>query len=122
MNRKTRAAFHTKLEAVWRMSDERRGGRAKSWAVNFMSDLKLFRLSSGGVSEMKGSTLALERSLQTLFEQNLSGGAETSPRTTAAARPRRQADAALAKPFPGLALHGSRDNSRLRAYNTNDTA
>jgi hypothetical protein len=36
-----------------------------------MSDLKLFRLSSGGVAEMKGSTLALERSLQTLFEQNL---------------------------------------------------
>jgi predicted transport protein len=36
-----------------------------------MSDLKLFRLSSGGVLEMKGSTVALERSLQTLFEQNL---------------------------------------------------
>jgi predicted transport protein len=36
-----------------------------------MSDLKLFRLLSGGVAEMKGSTLALERSLQTLFEQNL---------------------------------------------------
>jgi predicted transport protein len=36
-----------------------------------MSDLKLFRLSSGSVAEMKGSTLALERSLQTLFEQNL---------------------------------------------------
>jgi predicted transport protein len=36
-----------------------------------MSDLKLFRLSVGSVTEMKGSTLALERSLQTLFEQNL---------------------------------------------------
>ena len=36
-----------------------------------MSDLKLFRLSSGSVAEMKGSTLVLERSLQTLFEQNL---------------------------------------------------
>ena len=36
-----------------------------------MSDLKLFRLSSGSVSEMKGGTLALERSLQTLFERNL---------------------------------------------------
>jgi predicted transport protein len=36
-----------------------------------MSDLKLFRLSSGGVAEMIGTTLALERSLQTLFEQNL---------------------------------------------------
>lgn len=36
-----------------------------------MSDLKLFRLLSGSVAEMKGSTLALERSLQTLFEQNL---------------------------------------------------
>lgn len=40
-------------------------------AANGMSDLKLFRLSSAGVSEMKGGTLALERSLQTLFEQNL---------------------------------------------------
>jgi predicted transport protein len=36
-----------------------------------MSDLKLFRLASGKVSEIKGGTLALERSLQTLFEQNL---------------------------------------------------
>jgi predicted transport protein len=38
-----------------------------------MSDLKLFRLSSGGVSELQGATLPLERSLQTLFERNLDG-------------------------------------------------
>jgi hypothetical protein len=50
MNRKTRTAFHINFEAVRRMPDERRSGRAKSWAVNFMSDLKLFRLSSGGVA------------------------------------------------------------------------
>ena len=36
-----------------------------------MSDLKLFRLSSDGVSELQGATLPLERSLQTLFERNL---------------------------------------------------
>jgi predicted transport protein len=36
-----------------------------------MSDLKLFRLSSGAVSELKGSTLPLERSLQTLVERNM---------------------------------------------------
>ena len=38
-----------------------------------MSDLKLFRLSSGGVSELQGAMLPLERSLQTLFERNLDG-------------------------------------------------
>jgi predicted transport protein len=38
-----------------------------------MSDIKLFRLSSGGVSELEGATLPLERSLQTLFEGNLDG-------------------------------------------------
>jgi predicted transport protein len=36
-----------------------------------MSDIKLFRLSSDGVSELQGATLPLERSLQTLFERNL---------------------------------------------------
>lgn len=36
-----------------------------------MSDLKLFRLASPGVAELQGSTLALERSLQNLFERNL---------------------------------------------------
>ncbi len=36
-----------------------------------MSDLKLFRLASTGVSELQGATVALERSLQTLFERNL---------------------------------------------------
>lgn len=36
-----------------------------------MSDLKLFHLSSDGVSELQGATLPLERSLQTLFERNL---------------------------------------------------
>jgi len=38
-----------------------------------MSDLKLIRLSSAGVSEPQGTTLPLERSLQTLFERNLVG-------------------------------------------------
>lgn len=38
-----------------------------------MSDLKLFKLSSEGVSELTGATLPLERSLQTLFERNLDG-------------------------------------------------
>ena len=38
-----------------------------------MSDLKLFRLSSSGVSELQGAMLPLERSLQTLFERNLDG-------------------------------------------------
>ncbi|NPD69784.1 DUF91 domain-containing protein (plasmid) [Lichenicola cladoniae] len=38
-----------------------------------MSDLKLFRLSSTGVSELTGATVPLERSLQTLFERNLEG-------------------------------------------------
>lgn len=38
-----------------------------------MSDLKLFKISSSGVSELTGATLPLERSLQTLFERNLNG-------------------------------------------------
>lgn len=36
-----------------------------------MSDLKLFRTSEGAVAEWSGGTVALEKSLQTLFEQNL---------------------------------------------------
>ena len=36
-----------------------------------MSDIKLFRTSSGGVAELPGGAVALERSLQTLFESNL---------------------------------------------------
>jgi predicted transport protein len=36
-----------------------------------MSDLKLFRFSSNTVSELSGSTLSLERSLQSLVERNL---------------------------------------------------
>ena len=36
-----------------------------------MSDLKLFRTSGGGVSEIGGHSVALEKSLQTLIEQNL---------------------------------------------------
>jgi predicted transport protein len=38
-----------------------------------MSDIKLFRLSSSGVSELQGATLPLERSLQTIFERHLDG-------------------------------------------------
>ncbi len=38
-----------------------------------MSDLKLFRLSATGVSELTGATVPLERSLQRLFESNLEG-------------------------------------------------
>lgn len=38
-----------------------------------VSDLKLFKLSSAGVLELSGTTLPLERSLQTLFEHNLDG-------------------------------------------------
>jgi predicted transport protein len=38
-----------------------------------VSDLKLFKLSPTGVSELKGATLPLERSLQTLFERDLEG-------------------------------------------------
>ena len=38
-----------------------------------MSDFKLFRLSSSGVSEVPGATLLLEKSLQTLVEHNLEG-------------------------------------------------
>ncbi|MBW6523279.1 DUF91 domain-containing protein [Sphingomonas sp. RHCKR47] len=36
-----------------------------------MSDLKLFRTTSSGVTELPGGAVALERSLQTLFEANL---------------------------------------------------
>jgi len=36
-----------------------------------MSDLKLFRIGSKGVSQLQGSSVALEKSLQTLMENNL---------------------------------------------------
>lgn len=36
-----------------------------------MSDLKLFRTTSSGVAELAGGAVALEKSLQTLFEANL---------------------------------------------------
>jgi predicted transport protein len=36
-----------------------------------MSDLKLFRVGATGVGELPGGAVALEKSLQTLFEQNL---------------------------------------------------
>ena len=36
-----------------------------------MSDLKLFRTTSCGVAELPGGAMALEKSLQTLFEANL---------------------------------------------------
>ncbi len=36
-----------------------------------MSDLKLFRLASNSATEVLGTGLALEKSLQTLIEQNL---------------------------------------------------
>lgn len=36
-----------------------------------MSDIKLFRLSTDGVAELHGQSLALEKSLQTLMERNL---------------------------------------------------
>lgn len=36
-----------------------------------MSDLKLFRTQAGGVAEISGGAVALEKSLQTLFETNL---------------------------------------------------
>lgn len=36
-----------------------------------MSDLKLFRTTSSGVAELPGGAMALEKSLQTLFEANL---------------------------------------------------
>ena len=36
-----------------------------------MSDLKLFRIASGKVAEIYGSAAALEKSLQSLIEQNL---------------------------------------------------
>jgi hypothetical protein len=36
-----------------------------------MGDIKLFRLGGSGVSELSGTTDAIEKSLQVLFEQNL---------------------------------------------------
>lgn len=36
-----------------------------------MSDIKLFRIQSSGVSELQGQSMALERQLQTLMENNL---------------------------------------------------
>ncbi len=36
-----------------------------------MSDIKLFRTNNGTVEELKGTSVALEKSLQTLIEQNL---------------------------------------------------
>jgi predicted transport protein len=36
-----------------------------------MSDLKLFRVGSDGVTELEGASVALEKSLQTLIERNL---------------------------------------------------
>ncbi len=36
-----------------------------------MSDIKLFRLGVGGVQELGGESVAVEKSLQTLMERNL---------------------------------------------------
>ncbi|MDQ2785531.1 MAG: DUF91 domain-containing protein, partial [Chloroflexota bacterium] len=36
-----------------------------------MSDIKLFRTNNGTVEELKGTSVALEKSLQTLIEQHL---------------------------------------------------
>jgi RecB family endonuclease NucS len=36
-----------------------------------MADVKLFRLANGGVNELPGTTEAVEKSLQSLFERNL---------------------------------------------------
>jgi predicted transport protein len=36
-----------------------------------MSDIKLFRIGTGGASEVTGATMVVERRLQNLFEQNL---------------------------------------------------
>ncbi len=36
-----------------------------------MSDIKIFRLESSGAIELKGQSVALEKSLQTLIEKNL---------------------------------------------------
>jgi hypothetical protein len=36
-----------------------------------MSDIKLFRTSNGMVNEIKGTSVQLEKSLQTLIEQHL---------------------------------------------------
>src|SRR5437660_9994438 len=36
-----------------------------------MSDIKLFRTSNGTVEELKGTSVAVEKSLQTLIEQHL---------------------------------------------------
>ena len=39
--------------------------------ANYMSDIKLFRTDANGVGELRGSAVALERSLQTLIERNM---------------------------------------------------
>ncbi|MFI2373435.1 hypothetical protein [Streptomyces sp. NPDC018833] len=36
-----------------------------------MNDLKLFRIADGQAAEIPGATVALERHLQTLIEQNM---------------------------------------------------
>jgi RecB family endonuclease NucS len=36
-----------------------------------MTDIKLFRFSDNGVAELAGGSVALERSLQVIFERNL---------------------------------------------------
>ena len=36
-----------------------------------MSDIKHYRMAQGGVAELSGGAVALEKSLQTLFEANL---------------------------------------------------
>ena len=36
-----------------------------------MSDIKLFRTDSASVTELRGSAVALEKSLQTLIERNM---------------------------------------------------
>ena len=46
-------------------------GSASRGGANSMSDLKLFRTDAGSVTEFSGGAVALEKSLQTLFEANL---------------------------------------------------
>lgn len=46
-------------------------GSADRRGVNPMSDLKLFRTGTSGVAEISGGAVALEKSLQALFEANL---------------------------------------------------
>jgi predicted transport protein len=45
--------------------------RSKAGETALMGDIKLFRLEKAGVNELSGTTDSIERSLQTLFEQNL---------------------------------------------------